>query len=97
MSYGRGPFYIYACACEGGADDMHGLSFGREHVVFDCHTNVARDALAQFIASAHWRGELAALVDRGYELRPELDRRASQSTDWQPPSGRRQRRRAPGR
>lgn len=73
MSYGRDPQYIYECACGGNCTDTpSGAPHPKErHVVFLCYP-ITWDELAQFMATAHWRGELDGLVARGYELRPEL-------------------------
>lgn len=69
MSYGREPFYIFDCACEG-AEERHPK--GR-HIAFAAGAvGIEWDALAQFVATARTRGELQELVSRGYELRPEI-------------------------
>jgi hypothetical protein len=72
VSYGRVPFYIYDCTCNGKLSE---LSPGQQqhptagkHIVFEGRGSIALDALAQFIASAHHRGELEELIDRGYRL-----------------------------
>lgn len=77
MSYGREPHYIYECVCRGEPDEMHDPQHPKErHVMFGCCTwPVLWTELAQFIATAHWRGELPALLEDGYALRPELARR----------------------
>jgi hypothetical protein len=77
VSYGREPFYVYACACGGEPDETKDPPHPKEpHVMFGCCTYpVQWDELAQFIASVHWRGELPELLDRGYALRPDLRRR----------------------
>jgi hypothetical protein len=77
LSYGRDPFYVYPCVCDGTYDgEPNGHPAGR-HVAFAAGgCAVLWDELAQFAASAAWRGELGALVARGRELRPDLTKQA---------------------
>ena len=63
MSYGRTPFYVYECACDGHSDEYHGPTHGR-HVVFLCRA-IEWDELAQFVAALQVRGELIETVERG--------------------------------
>ncbi len=75
MSYGRDPFYIYACVCDGTYEgEPNGHPKG-EHIAFAAGgCAVLRDELAQFIGTLHWRRELDTYINRGYQLRPELYR-----------------------
>jgi hypothetical protein len=69
VSYGRTPFYIYPCACDG---TFEGESNGHpqaEHVAFSAGgVAIERAQLAQFVAKADARGELDELVRQGANL-----------------------------
>lgn len=75
MSYGREPFYIYGCVCDGTYEgEPNGHPSGK-HIAFAAGgTAVLVDELAQFIATLDSRGEIDDYLERGYALRPELQR-----------------------
>jgi hypothetical protein len=66
MSYGRTPFYIY--------ESGDGFTF---HQPEKPAINIPYDAIAQLIATMAWRdnGELEAMIERGYAIRPDLQPR----------------------
>lgn len=69
MSHGRDPHYIYACVCDGTYEGEPNGHPSDPHVAFAAGGTAVRwTELEQFVASLHWRGELAAVIDRGYAL-----------------------------
>jgi len=81
VSYGRSPFYIFQGEYDNGS--AYFCFFDQTPGEDGLGVDIQYDAMAQFVASMWWRdhdleelanlhGELADLVARGLEVRPEL-------------------------